>query len=220
MSPSTSRSLHARSSTSSKRFLSTFIRRHSRSVHAQCLFKAFSNPGSSDDNDDGEGDDKYSGPKATLDATTTWVMRTKMKDDESANATRVVFDCDEGYEPPQGVVRTVDDGTELGRWLLCEDPDAKSENPLDGGGLWIFGLFDEPLYPFLVFTYVDDAGVELRAKVPHGRGKRRGTVLDGGFLTRKVTANVNADQFGMSRVDVVVRREGVGEVHLKPVDRY
>ena len=136
---------------------------------------------------------------------------------------RVVFDVDEGYEPPQGVVRVVnadDSGIVGGRWTLAEDPDAARDNPLDNGGVWFWGLFDAPLYPFLVVnvTLPNDAGA-VRLKIPHGRGKKRGAVLEPGEVSRAVTADVAADQFGLSRATVVVDRAIVGTAELTPAER-
>merc|ERR1712087_237795 len=65
---------------------------------------------------------------------------------------------DEGYEPPQGTIRQAqskdeDSGTAYGlniasgRWQLSEDPEDRKD------GLWIWGLFKEPLYPFLLLQF-------------------------------------------------------------------
>ncbi|KAK1747294.1 F-box only protein [Skeletonema marinoi] len=65
---------------------------------------------------------------------------------------------EEGYEPPQGLFTSLtssnksEDGSDevlsleisSSRWKLSEDPD----DPKDG--LWIWGLFKEPLYPFML----------------------------------------------------------------------
>ena len=65
---------------------------------------------------------------------------------------------EEGYEPPQGLFKSLtsnnesEDGSDevlsleisSSRWKLSEDPD----DPKDG--LWIWGLFKEPLYPFML----------------------------------------------------------------------
>ena len=65
---------------------------------------------------------------------------------------------EEGYEPPQGLFKSLTSNNESedgsgevlsleissSRWKLSEDPD----DPKDG--LWIWGLFKEPLYPFML----------------------------------------------------------------------
>mmetsp|Transcript_10272 Transcript_10272/g.15834 ORF Transcript_10272/g.15834 Transcript_10272/m.15834 type:complete len:276 (+) Transcript_10272:52-879(+) len=60
-----------------------------------------------------------------------------------------------GYEPPQGKVFIERDPFELvakdekgfgGFWQLSEDKDDVKD------GLWVWGLFEEPLYPFLYFS--------------------------------------------------------------------
>ena len=65
------------------------------------------------------------------------------------------FELDEGYEPPQGrlvSISTEDGGKYLdsdasNRWTLSEDPDDRRD------GLWIWGLFNEPLYPFCLLQF-------------------------------------------------------------------
>ena len=65
----------------------------------------------------------------------------------------VTFVEDVGYEPPQGIMSPVlneDDASKFvnsevrNRWQLSEDPDDRKD------GLWIWGLFEEPLYPFIL----------------------------------------------------------------------
>ena len=59
----------------------------------------------------------------------------------------------EGYEPPQGKL-SVDSclpegslrlGEQPAQWSLSEDPEDRKDS------LWIWGLFSDPLYPFLLF---------------------------------------------------------------------
>merc|ERR1712194_734220 len=77
---------------------------------------------------------------------------------------------EEGYEPPQGLLQQSfpedsasdeDDAdneqektssisqmtVSSGRWTLSEDPEDRKD------GLWIWGLFKEPLYPFLLLQF-------------------------------------------------------------------
>ncbi len=59
-------------------------------------------------------------------------MQLALTDDAPPVAIKVVFERDEGYEPPQGVIRVVEDEANLvvpetvNRWELGEDPDMKS----------------------------------------------------------------------------------------------
>lgn len=113
----------------------------------------------------------------------------------------VVFEEDEGYEPPQGTVRvvsTLPEGTLASgividaygrskatqRWTLSEDPD----DPKDS--LWIWGLFKEPLYPFILSSFVLEEewaglppGTEIFCQGEHRRDPKEGTCLGAGTLT-------------------------------------
>jgi hypothetical protein len=128
---------------------------------------------------------------------------------------------DEGYEPPQGIVEIVSDdenvfadvltnanGTQMNnRWTLEEDPNERK------AGLWIWGLFSEPLYPYLLFS-LDVNRVEvapggyhvppgtLFAEMKHARGSKQGSVLTDGTLSFKVTKTYQADLVGLSEVAV------------------
>lgn len=123
------------------------------------------------------------------------------------------FVVDEGYEPPQGVVEIVSDEAGafvaggLHRWTLEEDPNERK------AGLWIWGLFEEPLYPYMLLSmdvnrlevaeggYHIPAG-KLFAEVKHARGSKSGHVLSDGVLNFKVTKTYQADLVGLSKVSV------------------
>ena len=53
---------------------------------------------------------------------------------------------------PEG---TVELGEQKDRWTLSEDPDDQKDS------LWIWGLFSQPLYPFLLLTVILSQPVEL-----------------------------------------------------------
>ena len=113
----------------------------------------------------------------------------------------IVFEEEEGYEPPQGTLRvesTLPDGVlasgvvtdpygkqkRTQRWALSEDPD----DPKDS--LWIWGLFKEPLYPFILSSLKLEqewaglpAGTELFLQGEHKRDPKVGTRLGDGTLT-------------------------------------
>ena len=136
--------------------------------------------------------------------------------------TMVKFAVDEGYEPPQGIIEIVEDAEGIfakpetnasgiqtsHRWRLEEDPNEKK------AGLWIWGLFEDPLYPFLLFSLdvnridVADEGKfyipsgTLFAEMKHARGSKQGLVLTDGVLSFKVTKTYQADLVGLSKVAV------------------
>ena len=121
------------------------------------------------------------------------------------------FAVDEGYEPPQGFLfvesSVPEDALSLGqqaaRWTLSEDPNDK------GDSLWIWGLFSEPLYPFILFelalpspVQVGDATIpagELYFQVDHRR-KDGGVQLGEGTVSYRVTEKLAADLVGLSSV--------------------
>jgi len=106
--------------------------------------------------------------KATLTEETTWKFTLNCyglptKQGKRADQLFVLetqFIEEEGYEPPQGCLRQKqsqqEDAEEGGggsnskielvssRWQLSEDPSERKD------GLWVWGLFKEPLYPFLL----------------------------------------------------------------------
>ena len=142
----------------------------------------------------------------TLTAATTWRLSLSIDApgaDEPAEPliATVVFEEDEGFEPPQGtlaVQATLPEGvlasgveTDLygrikrtQRWTLSEDPD----DPKDS--LWIWGLFKEPLYPFILPSLKLEtewaglsAGTEIYLQGEHRRDPNEGTRLGEGTLT-------------------------------------
>ena len=82
--------------------------------------------------------------------------RKRRPKDNRSQGSRVRFIEDRGYEPPQGqifveddyngLIRVDDKGYSTFSWTLSEDKEDKKD------GLWIWGLFEEPKYPFLYFT--------------------------------------------------------------------
>lgn len=96
--------------------------------------------------------------KALLDKSTLWrisltLSKSGFKSIETIARVRFIEDRD--YEPPQGRIFIEDDFNGLirvdekgyaGTWTLSEDKDDRKD------GLWIWGLFQEPKYPFLYFS--------------------------------------------------------------------
>ena len=122
----------------------------------------------------------------------------------------VRFAEDEGFEPPQGfllVENCVPEGVlklgqQSGRWTLSEDPEDRKDS------LWIWGLFSEPLYPFILFelelaaplALSDDVSLpagKLYFQVDHRR-KDGSVQLGEGTATYKVTETLKADLVGLS----------------------
>ena len=130
---------------------------------------------------------------------------------------------EEGYEPPQGVVEVVEDAegvvdaSERLRWTLSEDPDDRKDS------LWIWGLFEQALYPFMLCSLTTarplalstgqelKAGTTLYAKLPHSYGSEQGDVLGTGALTVRRVTRYQADLAGLSTADVA-EDVGVGSV--------
>jgi hypothetical protein len=145
---------------------------------------------------------------------------------------------EEGYEPPQGIFKSLksnnksEDGSDespltleisSSRWKLSEDPD----DPKDG--LWIWGLFKEPLYPFMLLQLetkelelssaegvVKDSipPLKLYAQINHIRDQETGNV-------KLKTADVNIRlleqvQLPGATVDLY-ENEKVGQVSFQPL---
>ena len=167
--------------------------------------------------------------KKTLDDETVWRFRfflnripTELGKRVDATFTiDVNFIEDSGYEPPQGVVKqivnvlpaqenSVDPSLKIerSRWQLSEDPDDRKD------GLWIWGLFSEPLYPFLLLSIetsrlpllLDDGDyikpLQLFAQIDHRRDEREGVVLGNAELKVREILTVKADPFGAATVDL------------------
>jgi len=137
---------------------------------------------------------------------------------------KVQFIEEVGYEPPQGALKQVFDTTSgdqeegegpgtsfkilSSRWKLSEDPNERKD------GLWVWGLFAEPLYPFLLLQIETDKiplpgdgadwikPLKLYAQINHKREKNEGVFLSGGSLNIKEAETFKADPFGAASVTV------------------
>ena len=154
---------------------------------------------------------------------------------------RARFVVDEGYEPPQGSIE-IEDDEELAfvqagfhRWTMAEvrrhtalkncpthvsikltdsTSPLRSQDPNERkAGLWIWGLFEEPLYPYMLLSFdcnrieVAEGGYhipkgKLFAEVKHARGSKSGHVLSDGKLSFKVTKTYKADLVGLSQATI------------------
>lgn len=178
---------------------------------------------------------------ATLTPETTWRLRFSLNGVPTKNGRKVgelfnvdvQFTEDEGYEPPQGDITQIlpSDSDEVpylkvtnGRWQLSEDPEDRKD------GLWIWGLFKEPLYPYMLLTIETDAyklpGEEadvinpltLYAQINHKRDKDTGNVeLDASTLNIREIESIKADPFGAAKVDIYEEVK-CGQLSLRPLD--
>ena len=174
----------------------------------------------------------------TLTEETTWKLRFLLQDlptEKGKKVNDILFNVEaqfqelEGYEPPQGDLVQVDDDSEptqlkikSSRWLLSEDPEERKD------GLWVWGLFKEPLYPFMLLQLEtervplpgddEDAIKPLRlfAQLNHGREKEVGVILKGGDLMIREMETMKADPFGAATVDIA-NEICVGKLSIEPM---
>lgn len=122
------------------------------------------------------------------------------------------FAEEEGFEPPQGFLRiercvpegALTLGEQPARWQLSEDPEDRKDS------LWIWGLFSDPLYPFILLSFELAAPLEVAegVSIPAGtlfcqvdhRRKDGAVQLGEGAVTYKVSEKLNADLVGLSQV--------------------
>lgn len=189
--------------------------------------------------------------KSTLTKETTWRLRFSMNGIPTTNG-RIVNELlfvaeaqfleEEGYEPPQGSVSQITIGTtkidtsddnlsedksnalqiSSGRWQLSEDPEDRKD------GLWIWGLFKEPLYPFMLLQLETKAiqlpgedndtiaPLNLYAQIFHTRDKEMGVVLKASVLNIREIESIKADPFGAARVEIY-EEKSVGQLSIQPV---
>ena len=168
--------------------------------------------------------------RKTLTEETTWDLRFLLQSVPTENgkkvdeffSAKVQFIEEVGYEPPQGSLKQVFEttiGDDTGRnssspsfkivssrWKLSEDPNDRKD------GLWVWGLFAEPLYPFMLLQIETDKiplpgdGIDsikplkLYAQINHKREKEEGVILSGGSLNIKEAETFKADPFGAASV--------------------
>ncbi|KAG7349300.1 hypothetical protein IV203_011897 [Nitzschia inconspicua] len=184
---------------------------------------------------------------ATLTEATTWNLRLVLQNLPTSNGrktdqifvVRAQFIEDEGYEPPQGTLRLEaedkDDKNDeelqprqlslaKSRWILSEDPEDRKDS------LWIWGLFKEPLYPFLLLQMeVDEIQLpgddkesippfKLFAKINHKRENGQVILTSGADLKIRKTETVKADPFGAATVDIF-EDVSVGRLQIQPIKK-
>lgn len=92
--------------------------------------------------------------------------------------------------------------------MLSEDPDERKD------GLWVWGLFKEPLYPFMLlqleteeFDLPGEEGdsilpLKLFAQINHYRDEEKGVILSQAALNIREVETMKADPLGAATVDV------------------
>jgi hypothetical protein len=182
------------------------------------------------------------GKKSTLTENTTWrlrfvlqgVMTKKGKKVDEIFVATCKFLEEDGYEPPQGALQQVELTSDrlkvtASYWKLSEDPNDRKD------GLWIWGLFKEPLYPFMLLQletaavpmsgYTDADGedvdeilpLQLYAQINHSRDSEMGVILQGAELNVRQMESMKADPFGVSMVDVFEERN-VGTLSIQVLE--
>lgn len=156
------------------------------------------------------------GDVRTLTPATSWRVKLDLTAPGAASPVTITasirFAEEEGYEPPQGALlvescvpeNALKLGEQKARWLLSEDPEDRKDS------LWIWGLFSDPLYPFLLFELelTEPLALADGVSVPAGplyfqvdhRRKDGKVVLGEGAVTYKVSEKLAADLVGLSAV--------------------
>ncbi|KAL3905982.1 MAG: hypothetical protein SGILL_009461 [Bacillariaceae sp.] len=172
---------------------------------------------------------------ATLTEETTWNLRLVLQNLPTAKGKKVdqlftikgQFIEEEGYEPPQGVLKQIKDNQDdvtitNSRWTLSEDPEDRKDS------LWIWGLFADPLYPFLLLQMeVDEVKLpgeqedsipafKLFAQIDHKRENGEVMLSNGADLKIKKKETMKADPFGAATVDIF-EDISVGKLQLSPI---
>eukprot|EP00607_Mallomonas_marina_P000714 CAMPEP_0182429944 /NCGR_PEP_ID=MMETSP1167-20130531/35326_1 /TAXON_ID=2988 /ORGANISM="Mallomonas Sp, Strain CCMP3275" /LENGTH=189 /DNA_ID=CAMNT_0024614373 /DNA_START=103 /DNA_END=672 /DNA_ORIENTATION=+ len=160
--------------------------------------------------------------KATLDEFTLWRISLRLQKEgfkDSSASIRVRFVEARGYEPPQGRVFVeddyngfinTDDNGYSGAWSLSEDKNDRKD------GLWVWGLFEEPKYPFLYFSLdvfnstiaasgeeeplFDGLGIpnnRLNIRFSHSRDQEEGVKLESGEISYQEIEYMKADLLGV-----------------------
>lgn len=189
--------------------------------------------------------------KTTLTTETRWRLRLLLNDVKTTQGRKLDgqlfvlegnFIEEEGYEPPQGTFKPLQNSeVESGNdpiadqkggmalelvksyWKLSEDPD----DPKDG--LWVWGLFKEPLYPFMLLQIETKElllpgensdgksgdsipPLKLYAQITHIRNKEVGVELKPSNLNVRVLERI---QLPGASVDLF-EEEPVGKVSFQP----
>jgi hypothetical protein len=180
---------------------------------------------------------------STLTDETTWKVRFVLRGLPTAKGRKVdqIFNIhaqfieEDGYEPPQGFLKqlAMTKGSDnepqesqfkiiSSRWLLSEDPNDRKD------GLWVWGLFKEPLYPFLLLQ-LQTASIPLPgeegdsieplalfAQINHKRDQEKGAILSRAELKIREMETVKADLFGVSMAELYEEKT-IGQCVFQPL---
>ena len=140
----------------------------------------------------------------------------------------------QGYEPPQGYIFIERDSTGLlkvdekgyaeATWTLSEDKNDRK------WGLWVWGLFEEPLYPYVYFTLgVAEQGDDgqpapggwiprqrLYFRFNHAR-KDGAAILSSGMMSYKTVEMIQADPLGWGGMVNAGEEVDGGSVSIYPL---
>ena len=182
------------------------------------------------------------GPVPTLSSKSLWRLKLVLSDATSGAkveaVARVRFIEEPGYEPPSGKLFVENDLAGILRvnekgyacnWNLGEDKNDRKD------GLWIWGLFEDPKFPFLYFnlnifdSVVLPSGEEqkLPFEVPgdtlycrfgHVFSKTDGVKLDQGLVSFKLAEFAQADPLGIGGSINVGDEVIAGTITLLPVN--
>lgn len=178
----------------------------------------------------------------TLSGDTAWNLFITLQNNGktiSRASAKIRFVEDRNYEPPQGKVFIESDTNSFiksddrgfsGVWTLSEDKNDRKD------GLWIWGLFKEPKYPYLYFnldvhdTLFLDSGEEIIAfdtsgipnnrmffRFNHSQDRDNGLLLSGGEINVKNPNFVNADPLGLGGIVDIGDMVDAGQVDLRPI---
>jgi len=176
--------------------------------------------------------------KSTLTDETAWKLRILLNGVPTTGGRKVdqIFSVnahfieEEGYEPPQGFIKQIvsdESGENKGglkitksRWILSEDPNERKD------GLWVWGLFKEPLYPFMLLQLESEEielpgeekdtiqPLKLYAQINHSRDEELGVVLKTTILNVRELETMKADPFGAATVEVY-EEKGIGQISFQ-----
>ena len=175
-----------------------------------------------------------------LNSKTLWRLQITLKGKYAVIETqsKVRFIEEPGFEPPSGKIFVETDPSGLLRcdekgftanWQLGEDKDDRKD------GLWIWGLFAEPKYPFIYFTLpvwdtvvqgeeaeerplpFDIPNSRLLCRFNHEYDAVEGVKLSSSTLSLKRSQVVKADPLGLGGNVNVGEEEVCGTVTLTPI---
>ena len=179
---------------------------------------------------------------AKLNSKTLWRMQIALIDSKTGerveSVSRIRFIEEAGFEPPSGKMYVESDSAALLRvndngfacnWSLGEDKNDKKD------GLWIWGLFKEPKYPFLYFNVnifdniisldeeeralpFEGPGSRLYCRLNHAFSSENGVQLDNAILTYKTNELAKADPLGWGGSINVGDELPAGTLVLTPVN--